>query len=288
MGRGCRPIALLQVEPPGAVDARGEDGSPRCRSSASAASPIPTRWSRIVRSGQYDIIGCAGPSIADPWLPRKIDEGRVEDIAECIGCNQCIARFEYGVSIVCTQNPTALEEYRRGWHPERFEPRAADELILVVGAGPAGLECARVLGRRGYRTHLVEADTTLGGHLRRCRAVAGARRMEPGGHAARDATAADVECRADARYGRRHRRRCSGVWRRSRRARHRRPLDRRRIGALASIRSPGSTRSMPAFVDPGADLRRQAGRRRGRSAGFRWLLHGHQPRRTACRLAESG
>lgn len=126
----------------------------------------PDEMLRIVKSGQYDILGCARPSIADPWLPRKIDEGRVDDIAECIGCNQCIARFEYGVSIVCTQNPTALEEYRRGWHPERFSPRKDDELVLVVGAGPAGLECARVLGRRGYRTHLVEADTVLGGHLR--------------------------------------------------------------------------------------------------------------------------
>ncbi|MBL8582159.1 MAG: FAD-dependent oxidoreductase [Rhizobiaceae bacterium] len=126
----------------------------------------PDEMARVVRSGQVDIVGCARPSIADPWLPRKIDEGRIDDIAECIGCNQCIARFEYGVSIVCTQNPTALEEYRRGWHPEKFAPRKDDELILVVGAGPAGLECARVLGRRGYRTHLVEADTTLGGHLR--------------------------------------------------------------------------------------------------------------------------
>jgi dimethylamine/trimethylamine dehydrogenase len=121
---------------------------------------------RVVRSGQYDIIGCARPSIADPWLPRKIDEGQLDDIAECIGCNQCIARFEYGVQIVCTQNPTALEEYRRGWHPERFASRAKDELILVLGAGPAGLECARVLGRRGYRVHLVEGEKALGGHLR--------------------------------------------------------------------------------------------------------------------------
>jgi dimethylamine/trimethylamine dehydrogenase len=121
---------------------------------------------RVVKSGQYDIIGCARPSIADPWLPRKIDEGRLDDVAECIGCNQCIARFEYGVQIVCTQNPTALEEYRRGWHPERFVARAKDELILVVGAGPAGLECARVLGRRGYRVHLVESEKALGGHLR--------------------------------------------------------------------------------------------------------------------------
>ena len=126
----------------------------------------PDEMLRVVRSGQYDIIGCARPSIADPWLPRKIDEGRPEDIAECIGCNQCIARFEYGVPIVCTQNPTALEEYRRGWHPERFATRSDDELIVVVGAGLAGLECTRVLGRRGYRVHLIEAQRDVGGHLR--------------------------------------------------------------------------------------------------------------------------
>jgi dimethylamine/trimethylamine dehydrogenase len=126
----------------------------------------PDEMLRVVRSGQYDIIGCARPSIADPWLPRKVDEGRVEDIAECIGCNMCIARFEYGVPIVCTQNPTALEEYRRGWHPERFAPAAAEEMVLVVGAGPAGLECARVLARRGYQVHLCDAEAELGGHLR--------------------------------------------------------------------------------------------------------------------------
>jgi dimethylamine/trimethylamine dehydrogenase len=133
----------------------------------------PDEMLRVLRSGQYDIIGCARPSIADPWLPRKIDEGRTEDIAECIGCNQCIARFEYGVPIICTQNPTALEEYRRGWHPEKFASRGDDELIAVVGAGLAGLECARVLGRRGYRVHLIEAEKDVGGHLRLVAALPG-------------------------------------------------------------------------------------------------------------------
>ena len=133
----------------------------------------PDEMVGVLRSEQLDIIGCARPSIADPWLPRKIDEGRAVDIAECIGCNQCIARFEYGVPIVCTQNPTALEEYRRGWHPERFAPRGGDELILIVGAGPAGLECARVLGRRGYRAHLIEAEKSMGGHLRQVAALPG-------------------------------------------------------------------------------------------------------------------
>jgi dimethylamine/trimethylamine dehydrogenase len=133
----------------------------------------PDEMVRVIGSGQCDIIGCARPSIADPWLPRKVDEGRADEIAECIGCNQCIARFEYGVPIVCTQNPTALEEYRRGWHPERFAARSSDEEILVVGAGPAGLECARVLGRRGYKTHLIEAEAELGGHLRNVAALPG-------------------------------------------------------------------------------------------------------------------
>lgn len=129
----------------------------------------PDEMVRVLRSGQLDIIGCARPSIADPWLPRKVDEGRADEICECIGCNACISRFEYGVTIICTQNPTALEEHRRGWHPERFAPAPAsmaEEVVLVVGAGPAGLECTRVLGRRGFQVHLVEAEVELGGHLR--------------------------------------------------------------------------------------------------------------------------
>ena len=126
----------------------------------------PDEMVRVVKSGQLDIIGAARPSIADPWLPRKIDEGRTEDICECIGCNICISRFNLGSTIVCTQNPTAMEEYRRAWHPERFIPAPNPGTALVVGAGPSGLECARVLGQRGYKVSLVEADATLGGHLR--------------------------------------------------------------------------------------------------------------------------
>src|SRR5262245_1381950 len=126
----------------------------------------PDEMVRVLRSGQCDIIGCARPSIADPFLPCKIDEGRLEDIRECIGCNQCISRFERNVTIVCTQNPTALEEYRRGWHPERVEPTAQPRRVAVVGAGPAGLECALTLGRRGHEVELLEATPHLGGHLR--------------------------------------------------------------------------------------------------------------------------
>jgi dimethylamine/trimethylamine dehydrogenase len=126
----------------------------------------PDEMVRVIKSGQLDIIGCARPSIADPWLPRKIDEGRVEDICECIGCNVCVSRFNLNSTIICTQNPTAMEEYRRGWHPEKFTVTSRPSQVLVVGAGPSGMECARVLALRGYDVDLVEADDALGGHLR--------------------------------------------------------------------------------------------------------------------------
>jgi len=122
-----------------------------------------------IKSGKLDIIATCRPSIADPFLPQKIDEGRLDDIRECIGINLCISRWEIGgPPLVCAQNATAGEEYRRGWHPERFDQAENwDNDVLVVGAGPAGMECAMVLGKRGMRrVHLVEAQDDMGGHMR--------------------------------------------------------------------------------------------------------------------------
>jgi dimethylamine/trimethylamine dehydrogenase len=70
--------------------------------------------------------------------------------------------------MICTQNATAGEEYRRGWHPEKFDRAAnADKDVLIVGAGAAGLECAMVLGKRGMRrVHVVEAGDDIGGIMR--------------------------------------------------------------------------------------------------------------------------
>ncbi len=103
-----------------------------------------------VRRGILDFIGAARPSIADPFLPRKIEEGRMGDIRECIGCNICAAADNTYTPIRCTQNPTMGEEWRRGWHPEYIPARESEDQVLVVGAGPAGLECAVALGKRGY------------------------------------------------------------------------------------------------------------------------------------------
>jgi dimethylamine/trimethylamine dehydrogenase len=125
-----------------------------------------TMLSQVV-NGTQDFIGAARPSIADPFLPQKIDQGRVDDIRECIGCNVCYAHDSLCVPIRCTQNPTMGEEWRRGWHPDRIESRHADESVLVVGSGPAGLEAACALGQRGYPVILAEAEQELGGRINR-------------------------------------------------------------------------------------------------------------------------
>ncbi len=118
-----------------------------------------------IKRGITDLIGAARPSIADPFLPKKVEEGRFEDIRECIGCNICYSGDSTGTPIRCTQNPTMGEEWRKGWHPEKATPATSDASVLVVGAGPAGLEAARTLGLRGYNVMLAEATRELGGRV---------------------------------------------------------------------------------------------------------------------------
>ena len=126
-----------------------------------------------VRSGVLDLIGAARPSIADPFLPEKIRTNRLHAIRECIGCNMCVSGDFTMSPIRCTQNPSMGEEYRRGWHPERIRVRGSQGRVLVVGAGPAGLEAARALGVRGYEVVLAEASRELGGRVTKESALPG-------------------------------------------------------------------------------------------------------------------
>ncbi len=125
----------------------------------------PDRMVEQIKKGVQDFIGAARPSIADPFLPEKIRQGRSDEIRECIGCNICRAANNEAISLRCTQNPTMGEEWRRGWHPERIAPYPKRESALVVGAGPAGLEAALTLARRGLDVTLTDASRHLGGRI---------------------------------------------------------------------------------------------------------------------------
>ena len=127
----------------------------------------PDTMARVVGSGMLDFVGAARPSIADPFLPNKIRDGRIDAVRECIGCNICVAGDRTRVPIRCTQNPTMGEEWRRGWHPEIIPAIEDKGPYLVVGGGPAGLEAGLALARRGAEVTLAEAGTEWGGRVSR-------------------------------------------------------------------------------------------------------------------------
>ncbi len=110
-------------------------------------------------------MGAARPSIADPFLPQKIDQGRVEDIRECIGCNICVSGDMTQSLSRCNQNSSFMEEWRKGWNPERIKRATSKGKVLVVGAGPTGLSAAHKLGLRGYEVSLAEAGLEPGGRV---------------------------------------------------------------------------------------------------------------------------
>ncbi|HAD28436.1 MAG TPA: NADH:flavin oxidoreductase, partial [Rhodobacteraceae bacterium] len=124
----------------------------------------PDTMVRLIKSGHLDLIGAARPSIADPYLPLKIEQGRTNDIRECIGCNICTAGDNTNVPMRCTQNPTVGEEWRRGWHPEHLKPLETYP-HLIIGSGPTGLEAARTLTKRGAEVTLAETCEKLGGRI---------------------------------------------------------------------------------------------------------------------------
>ena len=213
----------------------------------------PDRMAAVIRKGIADLIGAARPSIADPFLPKKIEEGRLEDIRECIGCNICVSGDMVISPMRCTQNPTMSEEWRKGWHPERIRPRESNRPVLVVGAGPAGLEAAQALGKRGYEVTLAERGKELGGRVaRECR-LPGPRRVGAGAGLPRAAAPPAPERRGLLRLGPR----CGF------RPRARPPTGRRRDGrALAKRwrRAPPETPPRHRGGGPGAVPGRRDGR----------------------------
>jgi len=125
----------------------------------------PDKMVELINKKHLDLIGAARPSIADPFLPLKISEGRLEDIRECIGCNICVSGDNTNSPMRCTQNPTVGEEWRRNWHPERLKKTRVSKKYLIVGGGPSGLEAATSLIKSGNDIVLADAADFWGGRV---------------------------------------------------------------------------------------------------------------------------
>ncbi len=123
---------------------------------------------KILAEGKADLIGMGRALIADPDLPNKAKEGRVDEILPCIACSNCLSEIlsvyknlDKAVSAFCTVNAMAGKEGR-----DLLKPAATSKKVFIVGGGPAGLEAARTAALRGHKVKLFEKETETGGWLR--------------------------------------------------------------------------------------------------------------------------
>ena len=132
---------------------------------AEANIRTPDNANTVLGAGQSDLVSIVRGQIADPFMVTKAQEDRVDDIRGCLSCNQqCWGRRGRDYYISCLINPSAGHEYL--WGGDRFRKVDLPKSILVVGAGPAGLEAARVAAERGHHVTLTEASSELGGQFR--------------------------------------------------------------------------------------------------------------------------
>ena len=116
-----------------------------------------------IASGKLDMVGMTRAHMADPHIMRKVLEGREDDIRPCVGANYCLDRIYQGGAAFCIHNPATGRETTM---PQTIPPATTTRRITVVGAGPAGLEAARVAAERGHEVTVFEAADQPGGQIR--------------------------------------------------------------------------------------------------------------------------
>jgi 2,4-dienoyl-CoA reductase-like NADH-dependent reductase (Old Yellow Enzyme family) len=122
----------------------------------------------VVRSGSADMVAMVRAQMADPDLVRKAHEGRLDEIRRCVGANQgCTKRSLLSLRSVCTVNANMGREWRWG----DLTPAVTARRVVVVGAGPAGLQVAETAAQRGHDVVVLEREAEIGGNLRFARAL---------------------------------------------------------------------------------------------------------------------
>lgn len=127
----------------------------------------------ILQTEQADLVSMARPFLADPYLLVKAKEGQLDEIRTCVACNQaCLDHVFTGQPVSCVLNPSVGQEWDEQW---RITPLHSGERkkVAVIGAGPAGLEAARVLAERGYQVSIFEEQKQIGGQLNFAKLVPG-------------------------------------------------------------------------------------------------------------------
>ncbi|PIP37355.1 MAG: NADH oxidase [Desulfobacterales bacterium CG07_land_8_20_14_0_80_52_14] len=127
----------------------------------------PDLPNKAIGAGELDIWEMCRSMIADPLMPKKVLEGREDEIRHCVACNLCLSRLFRDAPMTCYINPICAHES----NPEFTNPKPAENKkeIMIVGAGPAGLECAYMAARRGHEVHVYDKRDTIGGTLNEAR-----------------------------------------------------------------------------------------------------------------------